>query len=52
MAWIAANPSIPPECRILYRQARTAADTMRIDALVFPKRTTLACGVARRSVED
>jgi hypothetical protein len=51
MAWVAANPSVPPECQILYRQARTAADTARIDAIVFPKKNAIACGVARLSVE-
>ncbi len=50
MAKVAQHPGMPPECTVAYRAARTAADTVRIDRLVYPKKTTLSCGAAREAV--
>jgi hypothetical protein len=49
-AYLAAHPTMPPECAKLYREARTAADTARIDQLVFLKQASLACGVVRAAL--
>src|SRR5688500_2917716 len=54
MAYFAANPTMPPECVALYRDARSAADTAMADRVIVRnhRKSPLSCGAIRMSRRD
>ena len=49
MIWASASTDLRAACRALYAQARTAADSARVDKVVPPAHAPMSCGAHRES---